>query len=68
MFVVSVVDDGQERNLVATKVWMEDGVVVVQAGGKQHAFPASSLVEIMAIEKEYEREDRWGQRRRAMIN
>jgi len=68
MFVVSIVDDGQERNLVATKVWMEDGIVVVQAGGKRHAFPASSLIEIMAIEKQYEREDRWDRQRRAIIN
>jgi len=51
MFVVSIIDDGHERNLVATKIQMESGSLVVHAGGKRHVFPVGSLIEISAIEE-----------------
>ncbi len=63
MFVVSILDKGHERNLVATNVRMDNGLVIVQAGGKRHVFPAADLIDIVTIEQEYERCSRIGERR-----
>ncbi|OWV97141.1 hypothetical protein [Rhizobium sp. R693] len=54
MFVVSIIDHGHERNLVATKIRMESGSLVVHAGDKRHVFSVGSLIEIAAIEEERE--------------
>lgn len=50
MFVVSVNDNGEERNLVASYVRVVDDFILVQAGGVSHAFPVATLMDIVAVD------------------
>ncbi|EJC72325.1 hypothetical protein Rleg10DRAFT_0736 [Rhizobium leguminosarum bv. trifolii WSM2012] len=63
MFVVSIIEDGLERNLLATKIRMENGSLVVHVGGQQHVFPVGGLIEIAAIEEERESFSSWPRHR-----
>jgi hypothetical protein len=49
VFVISVNDDGQERNLVASHVRVEGKHLVVQAGGAIHTFLLSKLMDIIDV-------------------
>jgi hypothetical protein len=49
MFVVSISNNGQERNLVANEVHLTDGRIIIQAGGQRHVFPVLGLINILAI-------------------
>jgi hypothetical protein len=50
MFVVSVNDNGEERNLVASHVRVFDYFILIQAGGVSHAFPVATLMDIVAVD------------------
>ncbi len=50
MFVVSVNDNGEERNLVASHVRVVDDFILIQAGGVSHAFPVATLMDIVAVD------------------
>ena len=50
MFVVSVNDNGEERNLVASYVRVVDDFILIQAGGVSHAFPVATLMDIVAVD------------------
>ena len=47
--MVSVNDDGQERNLVACHVRVERDEIFVQAGGIIHTFLLSKLMHILDV-------------------
>lgn len=49
MFVVSVNDEGQERNLVASCIRLEKDLIVIQAGGASHTFPVADLMDIIDV-------------------
>jgi hypothetical protein len=50
MFVISVNDNGEERNLVASHVRVVDSFLLVKAGAASHAFPVETLIDIIAVD------------------
>jgi hypothetical protein len=51
MFVVSVLDHGQERNIVATEVVLIDARLTIVSGDQQYEFSAKDLVQIIPVDK-----------------
>lgn len=49
MFVVSVIDDGDERNFVATSFRMVCGDVLIEASGVQHLFRLEDVIEVVPV-------------------
>jgi len=52
VFVVSVIDDGEERNFVATDLRVTLDDVLIQAGGVCHLFRLVDLIDVLPIGKE----------------
>ncbi len=49
MFVVSIIDNGDERNFVVTDVRVREIDVVVNAGGVEHVFRLADIIDILPI-------------------
>ena len=50
MFVVSILDDGDERNFVATGLRVTHGDILIEAGGAQHLFKLGDVIDILPID------------------
>ena len=57
MFVISVWDNGNERNFVAIGVRMESGMAIIDCGGQVISYPIASVIDIVPID-DVESEDR----------
>lgn len=49
MFVVSIVDDGDERNFVATDIRISTDDILIEAGGERHLFRLVDVIDILEI-------------------
>jgi hypothetical protein len=49
VFVVSVLDDGDERNFVATDLRMVCDDVLINASGVQHLFRLKDVIDIVPV-------------------
>ncbi|WP_156408921.1 hypothetical protein [Rhizobium sp. Root708] len=49
MFVVSILDDGDERNFVATDIRISTDDIVIEAGGDRHLFRLIDVIDILPI-------------------
>ena len=52
MFVVSIIDYGDERNFVATDLRVDHGDILIEAGGVRHLFRLADVIDIVPIGKE----------------
>ena len=50
MFVISVWDDGSERNFVAMGVRMESGMAIIDCGGQVISYPIASVINIIPVD------------------
>lgn len=50
LFIVSVLDEGEERNFVAVALHISDGQVHIDVGGVEHHFELVDLIDILSVE------------------
>lgn len=50
MFVVSMLDSGEERNFLALGLTLQKDVAFVDVGGVKHRFPIADIVAILLID------------------
>jgi len=51
MFVISVWDNGNERNFVAIGVRMESGMAFIDCGGHVISYPIASVINIVPVDE-----------------
>jgi hypothetical protein len=49
MFVVSIMDNGNERNFVATDFRLHLSTVIIAVGAAEHVFPISDVIEVVPV-------------------
>jgi hypothetical protein len=68
MFVVSVLDNGDERNFVATDVYVEANCIVFAVSGRTLRYGVADLLDVVPVERESDRSPRWASQRSARVN
>jgi hypothetical protein len=68
MFVVSVLDQGDERNFVVIEVRLEDNFVFFEAGSRKLRYRIADLLDVVPVEVESQRTSRWTLQRSSVVN
>jgi len=50
LFIVSVLDEGEERNFVAVALNISGGEIHIDVGGVEHHFKLIDLIDILSVE------------------
>lgn len=68
MFVVSMLDSGEERNFLAIGLTLKKDVAFVDVGGEKHQFPIADIIAILPIGNAEKRTDRNLLKRSCRVN
>ncbi len=68
MFVVSIMDRGDERNFLATELRLNDDMAFVDCGGVTHVFKVVDVIDIIPVSSDRKIDQRCLNRGRWYIN